>query len=226
MFTKLILLLIFINIVGSILKKIKKREQEKRIREGWEQETPAGAESRRAPELEEEQPFETEGAAEPDPDDVLQQLFAKLEGHTPAPARSAEPVAEAQEPYSPPPVSATAQPSHVSTEPERPMFRNEHVPREYEARGYEAREHEKREYDKIRESKSLIDLTPEYQSRSLIPEDEGRILEPSLSLVTSPPVPDSMENASERIRSRGGLRQAVVMAEILGKPRAIQPGAF
>lgn len=232
MFTKLILLLIFINLIGTVLKWLKKREREKRIREGWNQETSAGTEARQAAEPDAEESFEPESQAEPDPDDLLQQIFSKLEepSSRPHPSRSEEPPAAAPEPsYAP--VPPTAQPLHVSTEPERPVFRNETVPREFEAhgynaRGYDAREHEKKEYDNIRESKSLIDLTPGYQTSTLIGEADGRPLEPALSPVSGAPTAAAMEGASERLKSPGGLRQAVVMAEILGKPRSLNPGGF
>ncbi|MFH0920905.1 MAG: hypothetical protein V1913_11145 [Fibrobacterota bacterium] len=209
--TKLILLIIVINIVGSLLKKMQAKKRAREKMEGWEREEAAHPQA---------EPQEAMEAVQPDdepppprhmaePDEILADFFARLQGKEQVPA---EP-----EPVLPP--SPVERPMVTGPFTQGSMMNREALldsKKDYETRS-------------IFEGKATLFDTPSMLDKASILEKEGlldhkrtriRNGEESGNAPSVIPVGTATER---RYLKAGELKRAVLMAEILGPPRALSP---
>jgi len=196
MFTKLIILIIVLNLVGSFFKRWQaNRRKEAMMRQGEYNQPPL----QNTQQEEYAEPARAE--EEPETEDVLKALFEKLG----APSTPAAPVHAAP----PPPPAAPAIRAYAEPEPargpepdEKPVFSGE--------------------YDKIRQGKSIIDYKQEEKpvpKTMISPGNEGR---PVFEVYQVPGMPIEGKTADlRRMFAKGSLRQAVIYHEVLGTPKGL-----
>jgi len=224
---KLILILIVINVAGSLLKKYQQRQREKRIQEGLE---PAPSEETRIEEQQHQQEIYT------DPSDLIRDIFSKLDETKKSEFQQpVAPTAMAQEPESsPPPEFTTGTMGRETLRPDwnpKPFETEEYNAKPYESKPtvfkeYDNNHYEGRRFDKIENGKGLVEQYEQENKRIIPPQRPD--LEGGSSLAPDALTTENRINApiaqKERITlHRSRLREAIIVAEIMAPPRAVNP---
>jgi hypothetical protein len=149
--TKLIILIIILNLIGSLFKRLQKKSRQKQLMEKWEREE-AGQEG------EEPMPGEEPPPPLEEPQDALAKFFEKLRERTePSPEPAAEPARAA----APPPSAPKAISSVWETPDEEAGPDEEAVPDEEAAPSLEAEDAYKVAAASVPEEDSAAELTRE-----------------------------------------------------------------
>jgi len=208
MLTKLIVLVIILNLVGSFLKRHqeKKRKQEMMANSG----VPEAAPLQPQPQTPANENYNSDTASSDAPDDLFAALMGKWEEPVKdQPAEYNAPI-ENQVAYKEPSNNVASQSSETSVTEEVPVF------------GVE--------YEKISTGKSMVDymeeakIKPRYliepepppisTAQNTLPDEKYTVSQ--IATVTKDPTMGPL-----RLFSKGGLRQAVIYHEVLGTPKGL-----
>jgi hypothetical protein len=193
--TKLFLLIIFLNLIGSFFKRLQQKKRKQELMSDWEQEEDKEGQ-RGIRDDREDRP-----SAMSEPQDMLGRFFEKLKEQRETPFD--RPEDDETEPDTAP---------VVWQEESRTQEPVEAVPKQSVKK-----EFEKTELIKEKEEEKKEDISIEPDDSKELPLYYGPPVEKDLS---------SVPGLANRLKDKSFVRQAVVLSEILGPPRALKEFNF